>query len=104
MDSYNFMTPVNEERTRYFWFQMRNFAANDAEVSAKFAASVREAFEEDRLVMQAVHRGMANKRTPNIGLAIDAGPQRFRRRLAQLIAVEREHAALASKPGLAIAD
>lgn len=85
MDSYNFMTPVDENRTRYFWFQMRNFAPDDAEVSAKFAASVREAFEEDRVVMEAVHRGMAEKRTPNIGLAIDAGPQRFRRRLAHMI-------------------
>lgn len=104
MDSYNFMTPVNEDRTRYFWFQLRNFAPNDAEVSAKFAASVRDAFEEDRVVMQAVHRGMANKRTPNIGLAIDAGPQRFRRRIAQMIAAECEHAPVANQPGLAITD
>jgi len=89
MDSYNFMTPMDQDRTRYYWFQMRNFAPHDAEVSAKFAESVREAFEEDRVVMQAVHRGMANKRTPNIGLAIDAGPQRFRRRLAQMIAAEQ---------------
>jgi vanillate O-demethylase monooxygenase subunit len=104
MDSYNFMTPVNEDRTRYFWFQLRNFAPGDAQVSATFAASVRDAFEEDRVVMQAVHRGMKYKRTPNIGLAIDAGPQRFRRRLAQMIAAEREHGSVANPPGLAIAE
>ncbi|TYK98306.1 aromatic ring-hydroxylating dioxygenase subunit alpha, partial [Streptococcus dysgalactiae] len=26
MDSYNFMTPVDAEHTKYYWFQMRNFA------------------------------------------------------------------------------
>lgn len=41
MDSYNFMTPVDETHTRYLWFQMRNFAPDDAEVSQRFASSVR---------------------------------------------------------------
>lgn len=88
MDSYNFMTPVDENSTRYFWFQMRNFAPNDPEISAQFAHSVRGAFEEDRTVLTAVHQGMANKRTPNLDLKIDVGPLRFRRRLAQLIEAE----------------
>ncbi|HMG51687.1 MAG TPA: aromatic ring-hydroxylating dioxygenase subunit alpha, partial [Inquilinus sp.] len=92
MDSYNFMTPIDENRTRYYWFQMRNFAPDDAEVSRQFAASVRGAFEEDAAVLQAVHRGMASKRTPNLDLKIDAGPMRFRRRLAKLIAAEAEAA------------
>ena len=88
MDSYNFMTPVDENRTRYYWFQMRNFAPDDAEVSRKFAASVRGAFEEDAAVLAAVHRGMATKRTPNLNLKIDAGPCAFRRRLAGMIEAE----------------
>jgi phenylpropionate dioxygenase-like ring-hydroxylating dioxygenase large terminal subunit len=88
MDSYNFMTPVDENSTRYFWFQMRNFAPDDPDVSARFAKSVRGAFEEDKAVLEAVHHGMANKQTPNLDLKIDVGPLRFRRRLAQLIEVE----------------
>jgi len=88
MDSYNFMTPIDEDHTKYFWFQMRNFAPADEDVSRKFAAAVRGAFEEDRVVLNAVQRGMANKRTPNLDLKIDVGPLRFRRRLAQLIADE----------------
>lgn len=48
MDSFNFLTPVDETTTRYFWFQMRNVAPDDADVSRRFAASVRGAFEEDR--------------------------------------------------------
>lgn len=89
MDSYNFMTPIDERRTRYYWFQMRNFAPDDAEISARFAASVRGAFEEDRAVLTAVQKGMDDKRTPNLDLKIDKGPLRFRRRLAQLIEAEQ---------------
>jgi phenylpropionate dioxygenase-like ring-hydroxylating dioxygenase large terminal subunit len=88
MDSYNFMTPIDENRTKYFWFQMRNFAPGDAEVSARFASSIRGAFEEDKVVLEAVHRGMANKRTPNLDLKIDVGPLRFRKRISELIAAE----------------
>jgi vanillate O-demethylase monooxygenase subunit len=88
MDSYNFMTPVDENRTRYFWFQMRNFDADNEETSREFAKSVRGAFEEDRAVLTAVHEGMANKRTPNLDLKIDVGPLRFRKRLDQLISTE----------------
>lgn len=89
MDSYNFMTPVDENTTRYFWFQMRNFAPDDAAVSQTFATSVRGAFEEDRVVLKAVHRGMANKRTPHLDLKIDVGPLRFRRTLERMIAEEQ---------------
>lgn len=89
MDSYNFMTPVDADTTKYYWFQMRNFAPDDAEVSARFATSVRGAFEEDRVVLTAVHKGMAQKRTPNLDLKIDVGPLRFRRTLARLIEDEQ---------------
>jgi vanillate O-demethylase monooxygenase subunit len=85
MDSYNFMTPVDEGQTKYYWFQMRNFAPDDEEVSRQFAKSVRGAFDEDRVVLNAVQKGMANKRTPNLDLKIDVGPLRFRRNLAKLI-------------------
>jgi phenylpropionate dioxygenase-like ring-hydroxylating dioxygenase large terminal subunit len=89
MDSYNFMTPVDENRTRYTWFQMRNFAPDDEKVSAQLADSVRGAFAEDRVILAAVHSGMANKRTPNISLAIDKGPLGFRRGVAARIAAEQ---------------
>ncbi|MDO5086287.1 MAG: aromatic ring-hydroxylating dioxygenase subunit alpha [Comamonadaceae bacterium] len=89
MDSYNFMTPIDENHTRYYWFQMRNFAPDDAEVSSQFAASVRSAFEEDKVVLQEVHKGMSNQCTPHIDLRSDLGPKRFRRRLQELIASEQ---------------
>jgi phenylpropionate dioxygenase-like ring-hydroxylating dioxygenase large terminal subunit len=88
MNSYNFFTPVDENTTRYFWFQMRNFAPRDEAVSQAFASAVRAAFEEDRVVLEAVQRGMNHKRSPNINLPIDSGPLRFRRKLAEMIEAE----------------
>jgi phenylpropionate dioxygenase-like ring-hydroxylating dioxygenase large terminal subunit len=95
MDSFNFLTPVDESTTRYFWFQMRNVAPGDAEVSRRFAASVRGAFEEDRVILQASQSGMARSTTPNINLRTDSGGIRFRHRLGQMIEAE---AALAQVP------
>jgi vanillate O-demethylase monooxygenase subunit len=74
---------------------MRNFAPDDQEVSRQFATSVRGAFDEDRAVLNAVHKGMANKRTPNLDLKIDVGPMRFRRNLSKLIAAESQQLAAA---------
>lgn len=88
MDSYGFITPVDATHSRYFFFQTRNFAPGDAEISAAFAQAVRCAFEEDREILEAVQEGMSSKRTPNIDLGSDAGPTRFRRRLKQLISAE----------------
>ncbi|MCC5989805.1 MAG: aromatic ring-hydroxylating dioxygenase subunit alpha [Pararhodobacter sp.] len=93
MDSYNFMTPVSATETRYYWFQMRNFAPGDEDVSARFAASVRAAFDEDRQVLEAVQRGMDAMQNPNLDLAIDLGPLRFRTRLARMIEAEEAAAA-----------
>jgi vanillate O-demethylase monooxygenase subunit len=88
MDSYNFMTPVDAHNTRYYWFQMRNFAPGDAAVSQQFTDSVRMAFAEDKVVLEAVHEGMAKSKSPELSLQIDVGPLRFRRKLGQMIAAE----------------
>jgi phenylpropionate dioxygenase-like ring-hydroxylating dioxygenase large terminal subunit len=88
MNSYNFMTPIDESHTRYFWFQMRNFDQQDEAVSRQFNEDVRHAFDEDRVILEAVHEGMANRRTPNLDLGIDAGPLRFRRGVQRLIDAE----------------
>ena len=85
MDSYNFLTPIDDEHTRYFWFQMRNVLPDDPEASRQMADSVRRAFEEDRVILNAVQQSFATTRTPNIDIAIDSAPLRFRRRLRQLI-------------------
>lgn len=83
--SYNFMTPIDENRTRYFWFQHRNTDPDDKEISDRMNAGARAAFEEDRDILVAVHRGMANMATPNIDLGLDRGAKLFRRGLQQHI-------------------
>ncbi|ETF01433.1 (2Fe-2S)-binding protein [Advenella kashmirensis W13003] len=90
MDSYNFLTPVDDKTTRYFWFQLRNFSPNDQAISAQFAEGVRKAFEEDRIVLGAVQKGMDNRRTPFINLKLDGGPIKFRKGLQRLIELEQQ--------------
>lgn len=88
MDSLNFMTPVTERETRYYWFQLRNIRPDDAALSEMMSEDVRQAFEEDRVVLNAVQKGMDDKRSAHIDLPIDGGPLRFRRQLAAMIAQE----------------
>lgn len=88
MDSYNLLTPIDEKTTRYFWFQLRNFSPDDAEVSRIFNEDVRFAFSEDKAVLEAVQAGL-DQRPAALDLPLDSGPMRFRRRLQQLIEAER---------------
>jgi len=66
MDSYNFMTPTDEGRTRYYWFQLRKIRPDDEELSKMMSEDVQHAFEEDRDVLNEVQIGMANKTSPHI--------------------------------------
>jgi len=88
MDSFNFLTPVNARQTRYFWFQLRNFAPDDAAISEEFTADVKHAFEEDRVILNAVQIGMDTSPTPTIDLKNDLASFRFRQHLARMIAAE----------------
>jgi phenylpropionate dioxygenase-like ring-hydroxylating dioxygenase large terminal subunit len=93
--SYNFMTPIDEDRSRYFWFQHRNSDPQDKAISEKMNAGARMAFEEDRAVLVAVHEGMKHKKTPNIDLGLDAGAKLFRLQLQRLMDQEATAAAAA---------
>jgi vanillate O-demethylase monooxygenase subunit len=84
--SYNFMTPVDADRTMYFWFQHRNQRPDDAEMSASMFAGATMAFNEDKEVLEAVHTGMKTARTPYINLGLDAAAMRFRRMVEREIA------------------
>lgn len=89
MDSYNFMTPVDEDHTRYFWFQACSGAQLDQRQSELIDQSVTAAFHEDRVILEAVHRGFKHEVSPHINLAIDRASVMFRQRLRQLIAGEQ---------------
>lgn len=97
MDSYNYLTPIDEKTTRYFWIQMRNVRADDTELSRQMNVAIRKVFEEDRLILNAVQKGMDGMLTPNLDLKIDAAPLRFRRRLQQKIEAESNSRAEAAE-------
>ncbi len=86
--SYNFITPVDADNSLYFWFQHRNQRADDEEMSQRMFAGATMAFNEDKDVLEAVHRGMKNPKTPNINLGLDAGALRFRRKVERGIATQ----------------
>jgi vanillate O-demethylase monooxygenase subunit len=89
MVSYNFLTPIDADRTLYFWLQHRNTDPHNQALTERIAAGAKAAFEEDRQVLEAVHRGMKYPATPHIGLLLDAGAARFRKTLAERIAAEQ---------------
>ncbi len=89
MDSYNFMTPVDEFNTRYYWFQLRNIRPKDEALSQTMSDGVRAAFEEDRLILNALQQGMREKPEGHISMRSDTGSFQFRRRLGKLIAAEQ---------------
>jgi vanillate O-demethylase monooxygenase subunit len=88
MVSYNFLTPIDSDRTLYFWLQHRNTDPHDQALTERIAAGAKAAFEEDRQILEAVHQGMKNKRTPHIGLLLDTGASRFRKALAARLEAE----------------
>ena len=91
--SYNFMTPVDEDNSRYYWFQHRNTDPDDAAISERMNAGALMAFNEDREVLEAVHLGMKERKTPYLDLALDAGALRFRKLLKARIEAESALAA-----------
>ncbi|NOD88497.1 MULTISPECIES: aromatic ring-hydroxylating dioxygenase subunit alpha [unclassified Ruegeria] len=93
--SYNFMTPIDEDRTRYFWFQHRNTDPDNAEVSKFMNDGARMAFLEDKEVLEEVHLGMKHAKTPHIDLGLDKGAKLFRKALDTAIEAETASADIA---------
>ena len=48
------------------------------------------AFNEDKDVLEAVHKGMKTSRTPLLNLGLDAAALRFRRLVGRLVEAETE--------------
>ena len=88
MISYNFLTPIDEHSTRYFWLQHRNTDINDDSITRQIAEGARNAFLEDKAVLEAVHRGIARADSGHINLGLDASALRFRKLLQDRIAAE----------------
>lgn len=85
----HFVTPVDENHTIDHWMHLRNRAQGDDEASSQMDAMFRVAFAEDVAVLEAVHaeEQRPQKRKP-IRIAIDKGPNVYRKRIRDLIEAE----------------
>jgi len=92
MISYNFLTPIDENSTRYFWLQQRNTDPDDDAITQQIASGAREAFVEDKVILEAVHSGIATESSRHINLGLDAAANRFRALLKDKIAAEHQPA------------
>ena len=82
------MTPVDADRSLYFWFQHRNSRPDDTGMSESMFAGATMAFNEDKVVLEEVHRGMKAPCTPYLNLGLDAAAMRFRKMVERRIASE----------------
>ena len=86
--SYNFITPIDQDHSLYFWFQHRNMHVEDTALSKRMFDGAVTAFNEDKEILERVHEGMKNRTSPYINLGLDAGAMRFRRKVDRRIAEE----------------
>lgn len=83
--SCHFLTPETEQSTVDYWLHVRNFAADDAAVSAAISDQFRVAFAEDKTILEAAQK-RANQfpqRRP-VNIASDAGAARLRQIIDEL--------------------
>lgn len=91
--SYNCVTPETADSSYYHWFQVRSFAADDATVSDQMTKTFKTAFDEDIVVLEAVHEGLRKSTSRHIDIGIDAGNRRARKMLERMIAQDAEQSA-----------
>lgn len=81
--SYNFITPVDDGTSLYFWFQHRNQYAGDQSIDQHMFEGAVMAFNEDKDVLENVQIGMAERTTRYLNLGLDKGAMRFRQKVAR---------------------
>lgn len=94
----HFITPITENYSIDRWMHIRNTAVGDDKASESMDAMFRIAFQEDKEVLEAIQHEEERpaKRRP-IRIAIDKGPLVYRKRINELIELERTQD-LASSP------
>jgi phenylpropionate dioxygenase-like ring-hydroxylating dioxygenase large terminal subunit len=88
--SYAFLAPETARGTHYFWFQLRNFAAGDAAITAEFEELYRRVFNEDRELLEAIQ--VLEDEDPafsTVRIASDAGLTRLRRMVEGMLDAEQ---------------
>ncbi len=85
----HFVTPVNADETVDHWMHVRNTALGDEAASAQMDAMFRVAFAEDKEILEAIHVSEARpQRRKPVRIAIDKGPNVYRKRIRDLVEAE----------------
>ena len=85
----HFVTPVNENNTIDYWMHVRNTALVDDSASDQIDQLLRMAFKEDVEVLEAIHESeQRHQRRKPIRIAIDKGPNVYRKRIRDLLEAE----------------
>ena len=90
--SCHFITPVDQRTCVDHWVHVRNFALGDDDVSASLSKQFAMAFNEDKLVLEAIQQEedrMGVGKRP-LRIAIDGGVVRMRRLIDELIKTEAD--------------
>ncbi len=85
----HFVTPVTEDYTIDHWMHLRNTAVGDDAASAQMDTMFNTAFAEDKAILEAIHESeqRPQRRRP-IRVAIDKGPNVYRKRIRDMIVSE----------------
>ncbi len=84
----HFITPVDADSCIDHWLFVKNFAT-DAATSQAMVEQFRVAFNEDKTILEAIHRKEKEPRAWHpLRLAIDAAPTRMRRMVESMIEAE----------------
>ena len=88
----HFITPVDTERCIDHWLFVKNFQT-DATTTQAMIDQFRTAFNEDKVILEAIHRNEKETRnTRPLRIAIDASPMRMRRAVEKTIEAESARA------------
>jgi vanillate O-demethylase monooxygenase subunit len=85
----NTMTPETARSSHYFWASARNYALDDAAVTAEAVAGIAGVFAEDEAILEAQQRAIdANPDKQFYNLNIDGGAMWARRLIDELLTAE----------------
>lgn len=84
----HFITPVDDRNCIDHWLYVKNFAS-DADTDRAISDQFRVAFNEDKVILEAIQRNEERPRERRpIRLAIDASPMQMRRMIDTMITAE----------------
>ena len=86
----HFLTPVSETETIDHWMHVRNIGIDDETMGDRMNEQFRIAFDEDKVVLEAIQRREAKPRSRQpVRLTIDKGPNFLKKIITEMAGRER---------------